>query len=63
MKLKIATACAFALFLAACGQNEPVPVALNPEPIYDKYGTPSCAPGYVVATSASGQTVCSPVDG
>ncbi len=61
MKIKLASACAFAFVLAACAQNEPIPVPMNPEPIYDKYGTASCAPGYVVATSASGQTVCSPV--
>lgn len=59
MKLKLAIVSVFAVFLTACDEPEPEPVYLSPQ--YDKYGSPSCADGYQLATTEGGQTVCAPL--
>ncbi len=42
MKLKMSAALLLSLFVAACAQqqDEPAPVMIDPEPVYDKYGNP-----------------------
>ena len=50
---------AAALTLAACSQNEPEMVDV--QPTFDKAGNASCVAGYELATTADGATVCAPV--
>lgn len=57
--LHILAAGSLALAVAACSQPDPEPVYV--QPTYDKFGTPSCSPGYDLATLESGALVCAPL--
>ena len=62
MPFKITALAACALALAACAPKpDPVVTPVYTQPSYSKLGTPICPGGYRVATTAAGETVCTPI--